>query len=121
MRWAPPSRQARHYLVATAAGWLLWIVAVLVSEAVLWPATPVFLYAMVLGFQIEAGVSEPSGWADYVLPGRGRGIGERLLAPLQQLRVAFVHDIAVASEWNVSFVLGALTILTVVGLAVPLV
>lgn len=120
MRWAPPKRQARHYLVATGVGWQLWVGTVLVTERLLVPATPVFLYAAVLGYQIEAGATGARGFVDRVFPGRQRSLGARIVSPLNQLRMAFLRDVAAASEWNANLVLWVLGLVTAVGLAAPL-
>ncbi|MGH9275185.1 MAG: hypothetical protein ACRDZU_11115 [Acidimicrobiales bacterium] len=91
------------------------------TQGVLAVAAPTWAYAMALGFQIEHGVDEPRGVLDYVLPGRRRPLRDRLASPLNQLRPSFLHDVAVASGWNASLVLGLLGVLTLAGLLVPLV
>ncbi len=119
-RWAPPTGQARRYLVSTCAGWPLWIAVVLLTQGVLVVAAPTWAYAMALGFQIEHGVDRPRGILDYVLPGRRRPLRARLASPVNRLRPSFLHDVAVASGWNVGWVLGILGTVTRVGLVVPL-
>ena len=119
VRWVPPRGQARRYLVSSCAGWPLWIAAVLVTQGVLAVAAPTWAYAIVLGFQIEHGVDQPSGVLDYVLPGRRRPLSARLASPINQLRPSFLHDVAVASGWNARLVLSTLGILTLAGLVVP--
>lgn len=119
-RWAPPRAQARRYLVATCAGWPLWLAAVLVTQGALAVAAPTWAYAIALGFQIEHGVDEPRGLLDYCLPGRRRPLRARLASPVNQLRPSFLHDVATASGWNAGMVLSILGVLTVAGCVVPL-
>lgn len=121
VRWAPPRAQARRYLLSTCVGWPLWIAAVMVTDGVLAIAAPTWAYAIVVGFQIEHGVDQPRGILDYVMPGRRRPIAARLASPVNQLRPSFLHDVALASGWDVRLVLSILGTLTLVGLIVPLV